>query len=321
MTDKIRSADTKVDIDFYSLDPKTDTQTVDLHLDSLKNGAIADSTQPPKNTESMTYAQFKTSWLIWLLFFAAISFVLFNGYALGMTVMDAYAHSPVLAVLMALTSIGFIGLLGYGISKEVFGFLSLKQLKTSVDLEALSAHNNLKWTLKSLKQRAASQQKSELANSLNQRFFASIQPHHSNADVIDIYISNIEEPLLRKAKEILKQEALRSGGIAFISPNEFIQSLSLIWTNLRVLRLISQLYGIRPGVVGNLKLLGLMWQNVIMQNATDVLAEQLAKDVTHKFLGTLAEKAGVAATSGGLTVRLGLQLIKHLSLVKNISKV
>jgi len=314
MTDKIKSTDTKADIDFYSIGEAEGKLAPDLNLESLKISST-DNSPVKKEAEDTAPVKLKISWVFWLLFFAAMSFLLFNGYALGTTVLEAYESSLYLAILMAVSSLGFIGLLGYGITKEVIGFLSLKQLGQGFDLEQLREQNNLDLTTKKLKEHAKSQQKSEMASSFNQRFFASIQSHHTNDDVIDMYISNVEEPLLRKAKDILKQEAMRSGGVTFISPNEFIQTLTLLWTNLRVLRLISQLYGIRPGVLGNIKLLGMMWQNVLLQNATDVIAEQLVRDVSNKFLGTIAEKAGVAATSGGLTARLGLQLIKQLSLV------
>lgn len=315
MTDKIKSTDVKADIDFYRLGASTDGSGADLNLERLKDIDAAHLANVDQSA-LVNQAGFKITWGVWLLFFAALSFVVFNGYSLGVTVLEAYHNSPALAAVMALSALGFIGLLGYGITKEVVGFLNLKQLDCRVDLEGFRMQNNLDDTLKALKQRARMQQKSATACAFNQRFFASVQAHHSNADVIDMYTSNVEEPLLRKAQAIVKQEALRSGGVTFISPNEFIQTLALLWTNLRVLRIISQLYGVRPGVVGNVKLLGMMWQNVLLQNATDVLAEQLLKDVSHKFLGTIAEKAGIAATSGGLTVRLGLQLIKHLSLIK-----
>jgi len=316
MTDNIKSTDTKADIDFYSVGSINSKNSGDLNLDALKNNA-SDADLTKNNAQEVTPVKLKISWFFWLLFFAAMSFLLFNGYALGTTVLEAYKSSPSLAILMGVSSVGFIALIGYGITKEVLGFFSLKQLGKRVNLEALRQKNNLKHTTEKLKEHAKSQRKSQMASSFNQRFFASIQTHHTNDDVIDMYMSNVEEPLIRKAKEILKQEAMRSGGVTFISPNEFIQTLTLLWTNLRVLRLISQLYGVRPGVFGNIKLLTMMWQNVLLQNATDALAEQLVKEISHKFLGTIAEKAGVAATSGGLTVRLGLQLIKQLSLVKS----
>jgi putative membrane protein len=314
MIDKIRTTDTEADIDFYSIGTSSDKNASDLNLEALKS-RTTDQASVSADLEDVVSVKLKISWLFWMLLFAAVSFLLFNGYALATTVLEAYQSSPSLAAVMALSSLGFIGLLGYGITKEVLGFLSLKRLGDVLDLQNLRAQNNQALTLKKIEGHANAQRKSDLASSFNQRFFASIQPHHSNDDVLDMYISNVEEPLLRKAQEILKQEAMRSGGVAFISPNEFIQTLTLLWTNLRVLRLISQLYGIRPGLLGNIKLLGMMWQNVLLQNATDVLAEQLVKDISHKFLGTIAEKASVAATSGGLTVRLGLQLIKQLSLI------
>ncbi|GAB6069216.1 hypothetical protein JCM30760_03130 [Thiomicrorhabdus hydrogeniphila] len=316
MTDNIKSTDTKADIDFYNIGSINQKDSADLNLDALKNSS-SDQGLTKNNGEDVAPVKLKISWVFWLLFFAAMSFLLFNGYALGTTVLEAYKSSPSLAILMGVSSVGFIALIGYGITKEVLGFFSLKQLGQTLHLEELRQQNNLKVTKEKLKEHAKSQHKSQTATSFNQRFFASIQVHHNNDDVIDMYISNVEEPLIRKAKEILKQEAMRSGGVTFISPNEFIQTLTLLWTNLRVLRLISQLYGVRPGVLGNIKLLTMMWQNVLLQNATDALAEQLVKEISHKFLGTIAEKAGVAATSSGLTVRLGMQLIKQLSLVKN----
>lgn len=227
MTDKIKSTDIKADIDFYTLGAKTDGQSGDLNLDALKNIHTINAANANKNTLPNP-AGFKVSWGVWLLFFAALSFMLFNGYSLGVTVLEAYNNSPALAALMAVSALGFIGLLGYGITKELFGFLNLKQLDQVVDLDLLRVQNNLEITLKTLKQRTKSQQKSKIAQAFNQRFFASIQSHHSNADVIDIYTSNVEEPLLRKAQEIIKKEALRSGGVTFISPNEFIQTLALL---------------------------------------------------------------------------------------------
>lgn len=316
MSDKIKSTDTKSNIDFYSVGDSAshsaDQAEADLNLEALKNR----SSEPNLNqqTESAT-VKLNVSLFVWFLFFGALSFLLFNGYALATTVAEAYDSNPILALVMAISSLGFIGLLAYGIGREVLGFISLKKLGETLDLHHLRDHDTRELTIKNLERRAHSQRKSDIASSYNRRFFASVQPHHTNQELLDMYISNVEQPLLSRAEAIIKQEGVRSGGITFISPNEFIQTFALLWTNLRVMRLISQLYGIRPGAVGNIKLLGMMWQNVLLQNATDIMAEQLVKDISNKFLGTIAEKTGIAATSGALTVRLGYQLIKQVSLI------
>ena len=316
MNDKIKSTDTKANIDFYSAGESAyhsaDKSGSDLNLEALKNRSSEPNLN--KQAESPT-VKLKVSLFVWFLFFGALSFLLFNGYALATTVLEAYDSNPILASVMAISSLGFIGLLAYGIGREVLGFVSLKKLGDTLDLNYLRDHDTRELTIKSLERRAHSQRKSEMASSFNKRFFASVQAHHTNEDLLDMYISNVEQPLLTRAESIIKQEGVRSGGITFISPNELIQTLALLWTNLRVMRLISQLYGIRPGAVGNIKLLGMMWQNVLLQNATDIVAEQLVKDISNKFLGTIAEKTGIAATSGALTVRLGYQLIKQVSLI------
>ena len=319
MTDKIKTTDQKSDIDFYSLSSQTTATPLTVSLERLKTtheDELEALTQSNSPTAEEPILNIKNVWSLWsgILFLGAMTFIIVNGYELAQTVILAYQDNFAIGILMGATSLGFISLLGYLIVKEIFGYLRIKELSQSHAYQSITAQENKDKTLSYLKQRAKSQHNSDFAKRLNDNFFHSLQEHHTHQDVLEIYELNVDAPMRREAQKILKNESYRTGGAVLISPNDLIQTLALIWQNLRVVKKISQHYGLRLGLMGNLKLLRMLWENVLLQTATDKVVENLVQDVSNHFLGAITEKVTEATASGVLTARIGMVLIQQLSL-------
>lgn len=315
---EIKTQDKKANIDFYQLQ---NSKEVDLDVEGLiqqtQNGHDTGGRHPLMDTpeEKKLWQTIGTvSSGMWFLFFLALSFLVFNSYDVYQTIYNAAQISTAWASIMGFSIAGVIGLFLFAIVSETKGFLSLKSLENPVTLKQLTELKDKEALIKTLQQKAQQQQKSKIAHQLNQAFFNSIQQHHSAKEIIQIYLNSVERPLHQRAKEIIKHEAARAGGGTFLSPNDLIRTLILVWINFRVITSVTQLYGLTPGYLGRLKLLKTVWKNVLLQNLTEIAAEQLLQDASSKILGGLLEKTSVATSTILLTSRIGQQLLKRLSL-------
>ncbi|MCF6253655.1 MAG: DUF697 domain-containing protein [Thiomicrorhabdus sp.] len=269
---------------------------------------------PQKEVDIAHYELKKTSPL-WLLtlglgILCFVSFSLFQAIHSLLFYVNSY---PILASGLALILATFTLTLMFLIYREIKGYLSVNHFIThKIDLAELASHSNKEKTLKTLKQHALTWDSSSFARYCYQRFEGALNSDLSHAEIIQLYQQNVADPVLKQAESVLKKESFISGGLAFISPNAFIQTLLIFWVSMRTIKRIAAVFGLRPSVSGNWKLIKIVAENIAAQSflelATDEMTQQIGSSLAAKFMENTAE--GLAASA--LNVRLGRALINQL---------
>lgn len=256
-------------------------------------------------------------WL-WVLGLGILSFLSFSVFNAVETIASYFNTYPIFSSLLGLGLGAFVLAVTFLIYKEVKGYLDVGQLMDSkFDLNKLQELGDRQVSISKLQEQASLRSKFSYANRCYRQFESSINSDLSNQEIIDLYKTKVAEPILKKAEDVLKKESFVSGGLAFISPNNFIQTLLFVWISVRTLKRIASVFGLRPGVAGSWKLLRVVAENMAAQSffdlATDEITNQIGGSLAAKFMESSAE----AVAASALNVRLGKALIRLLNETKH----
>lgn len=108
---------------------------------------------------------------------------------------------------------------------------------------------------------------------------------------------------------------MASAVISSLSPNAFFQTIALVWLHLKMVRQVAQIYGFRPGFIGQVKLLKMAFNSMVILSLTDVATEMLMSDLLgSSVLSKVSAQSAEAVVSARLTCRLGEGIIEALTL-------
>ena len=296
------------------LDSQVTEESVDVDFSTLQSETFIPN-EPLPDYDIKTSKDW-TAWFGWGLFvaFGLLLFTLLSFYDLAMSLFAMYQESPIFAYALAFIALVFSALLIWLLYREISSYLHVNSLGTlQKEFSVLSDQEDPQQLLKFI-QKISSRQNSMQANNRNQEFFSLVKPHHTQKEIFQLYQDTVQTPLEKEAKQILYSELKNSGGAALISINPLMQMVLSIWINTRILRKIANLYGIRPGVTGTLKLLIIVTQNSIVQYYSDEVYNSTIEGVVSEKLGIVvgkvSNKFSQAILAAALSYRFGRALIK-----------
>jgi putative membrane protein len=111
------------------------------------------------------------------------------------------------------------------------------------------------------------------------------------------------ETLDTKVDVLIAKESLLAGALVGISPWAMVDGIVVAWRQLRMMRTIAALYGVRPSSIGTMRLLRRVLISVAFADASEHITQWIAAKVPS--IGGLLPAAGQAAATAMLTIRLG----------------
>ncbi len=125
-------------------------------------------------------------------------------------------------------------------------------------------------------------------------------------EMVDLIDQEIGARLDKDACTIIANHAKKVSLITAIAPGPFIDMAAVAFLNLRMIRKIACVYGVRPGFWGQMRLA----RNVITHLALSG-GIAITSDLLHPLIGTsiaakLSKKLGEGLFNGALTIRIGL---------------
>ena len=246
--------------------------------------------------------------------FSLIGFFVFEAYT---TLIANVAEHPIGTTVLGTMLVGFVGCLSLLSAKEWRGY---KQVNTAMsDANAIralytnsSAQSNVHKVERTLTQHGKRFSTDSYAAYCFSQYQRQLQTDMTAKERLGLYEDVVLKPVQEKAQKVLNKESLTAGSVAFISPNNLIQTFAVIWISFRTIRRMARVYGLRPSTAGNWKLLKVLAQNIAAQGifdlATDEVANQIGGSLSAKFMENSAE----AIAAGALNARLGRALIKLL---------
>jgi len=273
-------------------------------------------TQPATDKVSENLEEKGGHWSAWLmvLITGILAFISFSVVEAVLFVTDLFTTSWFLASVLTLFLLAFVIAIAILIWREWSGYITLKKVSQNpaLILEELKSKGDKSVTLKVIEMRMKLQSGSPFSRQLHSSFQHTIQDHHTNDEILDIYQDQVTKPTLDKAKKVLRKESISAGTIGLVSPNSMIQTFGILWVSLRTLRRIALVFGIRPSVNGNLKLFRIALENLAASSLTDLITDEIASQLGGSIGDKIATNAADALTVASLNQRLGKALINEL---------
>ncbi|WP_051275462.1 YcjF family protein [Aestuariibacter salexigens] len=238
-----------------------------------------------------------------------LGFALFD--AMQSIIVNFSAYPVATSLLGALLSV-FTLTLSVLTFREWQGFTNISQYTQSRLQEDVLAEMDKAPLLTALRDHARHFSKHSYAAQCFTRFEQSLQDDHSAAEVRKLYKHCVTDAVEKKAQEVLKKESVAAGSMTFISPNHLIQTLVIVWISLRTIRRVSLVFGLRPGRLGNWKLLKVLAQNLAAQSIFDLATDEVTNQISGSLSAKFMENSAEAVAAGALNVRLGKTLIRLL---------
>jgi putative membrane protein len=143
----------------------------------------------------------------------------------------------------------------------------------------------------------------------------SINPAHSDAEVLDMYDALVVSQQDKVATQIVTKFSTESAALVAVSPLAAADMLLVAWRNFTMIDKLANVYGIELGYWSRIKLFKLVLINMASAGASELAIDASMDLVSMDLAGKVSARAGQGLGVGILTARLGL---KAMSLLRPI---
>ncbi len=243
-------------------------------------------------------------------------FTLWAGAAITTMVENLFARSAILGwTALALAGIAAIALLIIT-GRELIGLARLRRIARLHDEAALALESDdqeaMGKVLKKLENLYSGRASMRWAI---QRMAAHEEAIMTPAQRLQLAEKELLAPLDEQASRIIARTARQVAVMTAILPMAALDMAAVSIQNLKMLRALASLYGGRPGLLGGLKLGGMVMTHLALTGSL-ALTDSVIQNVLGKGLaGRLSARFGEGAVNGILTARIGiatLQLLRPL---------
>jgi putative membrane protein len=147
-------------------------------------------------------------------------------------------------------------------------------------------------------------------------FQARVQLHHSAAEQVEILKQALVRPLDRRAEAAVRKAAVRAFGITVLSPTALTDAVFFLAVSLRLLREVSEVYGLRPTAATTVHLLRRLVREAGTLGAIDLVTAGLMQHLGAGAAERLSSAAGESLYAAQRMARLGIavmQLVRPLA--------
>ncbi|CAH1558076.1 YcjF family protein [Vibrio rotiferianus] len=139
------------------------------------------------------------------------------------------------------------------------------------------------------------------------RWQNSVNPAHSDAEILEMYDSMVVSQQDKLATKIVSQHATESAALVAVSPLAAADMLLVAWRNFKMIDNLSKVYGVELGYASRIKLLRAVFVNMAAAGASELAIDASMDLMSMDLAGKISARAGQGLGVGILTARLGLK--------------
>lgn len=147
------------------------------------------------------------------------------------------------------------------------------------------------------------------------KWLNSINPAHSDAEVLDMYDAMVVAQQDKQATALVSQLSGEAALLVAISPLAVADMLLVAWRNFKMIDKLADIYGVELGYWSRVKLFKLVLVNMAAAGASELAVDASMDLLSMDLAGKVSARAGQGIGVGILTARLG---IKAMSLLRPI---
>ena len=141
-------------------------------------------------------------------------------------------------------------------------------------------------------------------------FNKRLAPHLSPRDVFDLYEHLILAEQDEKAKRIIVKRSRENGVVVALSPVAWLDMVLTLARSLRMIREISEVYGLSTGLWGRMQLYRRVIRNLVLIGMTDLATDAVIDVMGAGVAGKLSASLGQGVAAGIYSTRLGYMTMK-----------
>ncbi len=143
-----------------------------------------------------------------------------------------------------------------------------------------------------------------------QNFARKVKPHFSPGDVFALYESELLKHLDERAKRLIIKRSRENGLVVALSPLSWLDMVFTLARSLRLIREISEIYGLKCGLWGRMQLYRRVARNIIFIGMTDLATDAVVDVAGAGLAGRVSAALGQGIAAGIYSTRLGYMTVK-----------
>lgn len=141
-------------------------------------------------------------------------------------------------------------------------------------------------------------------------FKSKISEHFSPEEVFALYESEILRSQDEKARKIIIRRSRENGIVVALSPMAWLDMLFTLARSIRMIREISEVYGLRCGIWGRMNLYRRVARNIVYIGMADLATDAVTDVLGAGMAGKISSALGQGIAAGIYSTRLGYMSIK-----------
>ncbi|MBF0614432.1 MAG: DUF697 domain-containing protein [Magnetococcales bacterium] len=140
-------------------------------------------------------------------------------------------------------------------------------------------------------------------------FRALNQSHLGDQEMLELFSARAMRPLDETALRIIGRHAASAAMLSVVSPLALLDAMIFMWRNVRMMREIATVYGLRPGPMATIVLMRNLAEGMLAAGASELVARGAVEALGETLTSVAMAGAGQAATSALFTARIGLKCL------------
>lgn len=238
-------------------------------------------------------------------------FTILIGLAIGLWVdnliADLFAHSKWLGWAgLTLTSVMVLGLIGL-LWQEVSAFMKLKSVGNMREQSSkIVASTPIDTAWKQVNQIAHAVSDNPMTSQGRQAIKDLKSEVIDSINLIEFTEKELFEKLDQQATQLISASAKRVSVVTAISPRALIDTGYVLFEMIRLARRISQIYGVRPGFFGTLKLIKSIAMHLAVTGAVSLGDSVVQQMIGQGVAAKISARFGEGFVNGLMTTRFGI---------------
>ena len=220
-------------------------------------------------------------------------------------------NAPLLGILYIAMILGLIGIVGYGIVKEMVGYRKIRRIDTiQSEASELLQHKvgDRRGFANTIIAMYREHEDPEIAAQVNA--FAKELPGLMDDEIMTRLEEMVIEPMDRKAKALIAKYANQTAISTAISPVALIDAVLILSRSHVMVKEIARVYNLRPNLMGEMVLVKKVFVNLAFAGVSDIMINHSHDILGASLLSKVSAHGAQGVANGILTARVGLGALK-----------
>ncbi|MDU0355603.1 TIGR01620 family protein [Paraglaciecola aquimarina] len=144
-----------------------------------------------------------------------------------------------------------------------------------------------------------------------QAWRSQLEDHLTDNEVLCLFENQVLSPVDKLAIKTMTKNASAAGVMIAVSPFALLDMAIVLWRNIRMINQVSEVYGVKVGYWGRIKLIKNIFHTMVYAGAAEILSDAgnyaLGAGITGKLSSRIAQGLGASV----LTARIGLRAMSE----------